>query len=288
MRIIANYHTHTVLCGHADGMSEDYILEAIKSGFEALGMSDHGPIPKHFMSEQDYIDNYLSRQMDEEGFAKIYLPDLEASIKKYSRKIKIFIGVEIEYLPGHDEYYRELASKLDYMSLGVHYFKSENGIYNTYNLMNESLVMEYAKATEEALDSGFFTILTHPELFMFTYRNKEGKNSFDEAVTMASRIIIEAAIRNNVYLEINGGGPRRGKHLVDGQLEWTYPRSEFWHLVEEYPEALVIIGCDTHTPKELYDATIHEVERFVDQFKFKVQEKVLMRKESITIEKTSK
>jgi len=170
-----------------------------------------------------------------------------------------------------------LSKKLDYLSLGVHYFKNRNGIYNTYNLMNEERVMEYAKATAEALDTGFFTILTHPDLFMFTYTNKEGKNNFDAVMVEASKIIIEASIRNHVYLEINGGGPRRGKHLVEGQLEWTYPRSEFWHLVEQYPAALVIIGCDTHVPKELYDSTIHEVERFSETFKFNVQEKVVMR-----------
>ena len=36
----ANYHTHLKLCGHAEGMSEDYVKVAIIEGYEILGMSD--------------------------------------------------------------------------------------------------------------------------------------------------------------------------------------------------------------------------------------------------------
>jgi histidinol phosphatase-like PHP family hydrolase len=38
MNLKANYHTHTKLCGHAIGMSEDYIVEAIKNNFVEIGI----------------------------------------------------------------------------------------------------------------------------------------------------------------------------------------------------------------------------------------------------------
>ena len=58
----ANYHTHTKLCNHAVGMPEDYIKKAIELGFDELGMSDHAPVPREFMSEEEYI--YDSKKYD--------------------------------------------------------------------------------------------------------------------------------------------------------------------------------------------------------------------------------
>ena len=53
-KIIANYHTHTKLCGHAIGMSEDYVKQALERGFLEIGISDHGPIPRSWMSPETY------------------------------------------------------------------------------------------------------------------------------------------------------------------------------------------------------------------------------------------
>lgn len=32
-----NYHTHTTRCHHATGSDEDYVLSAIKGGYQELG-----------------------------------------------------------------------------------------------------------------------------------------------------------------------------------------------------------------------------------------------------------
>ena len=34
-----NYHTHTARCMHATGSDEDYVLSAIKGGYQELGFS---------------------------------------------------------------------------------------------------------------------------------------------------------------------------------------------------------------------------------------------------------
>ena len=38
-----NFHNHTYRCGHATGTDEEYVLEAIKNGYEVMGFSDHAP-----------------------------------------------------------------------------------------------------------------------------------------------------------------------------------------------------------------------------------------------------
>lgn len=43
--MIANYHTHTWRCKHADGLEQEYIEAAIGAGMQVLGFSDHTPYP---------------------------------------------------------------------------------------------------------------------------------------------------------------------------------------------------------------------------------------------------
>lgn len=270
----ANYHTHTKLCGHAIGMSEDYIIEAIKNNFEEIGISDHGPIPKNFMTDKEYENNMLKYQMNEETFHSIYLTDLENSIKKYSSLIKIKKGIEIEYLSDRDDYYKDLLKYLDYLSLGVHYFETPFGIYNTYESMSKLQLNYYTLAIEKALKSKLFTILNHPDLFLLSYISDTGKYIFDEFCESATRRIIAAAIENNVYLELNGRGPRRGKITINNEDQYYYPRNEFWKIVSEYNDVKVVIGCDTHNPKELYDDIIKEIENYAGKYKLNISEKI--------------
>ncbi|MBU1145264.1 MAG: histidinol-phosphatase HisJ family protein [Firmicutes bacterium] len=273
MKLEANYHTHTALCGHAVKMSEDYIKEAIRQGFQEIGFSDHGPIPRYFMDNDTYLANNLDRQMSELDFVNIYLPDLDTSINKYKDKIKILKGLEIEYLPGNDNYYKFLLNKLDYLSLGVHFFPTNGEIYNTYETMNETQIMDYAYSVSDALDTGFFSILNHPDLYLMNY-SYEKPFLFDDAAKKAATIIIKSAIKNNVYLEINGGGTRKGKYEINNKKLYLYPRYDFWKVVESYPKALIIFGCDTHNPKELYDSIIEETLDFAELFSFHLSTKI--------------
>ena len=64
------------------------------------------------MSPETYDAMWLSRQMDFEMYKEIYLPDLERTIKKYGHLIKIYKGVEIEYIEGYDDYYQALLKIL--------------------------------------------------------------------------------------------------------------------------------------------------------------------------------
>jgi histidinol-phosphatase (PHP family) len=270
MKLQTNYHTHTELCGHAIGMAKDYVAVAIANGYTEIGISDHGPIPRSFMSEREYEDNWLSRQMDETIFQDVYLPDLAAAIQTYGKQISIRTGLEIEYLSGHDEYFRFLLTKVEYLLLGVHYFETNNGIYNTYSPTTPELIKDYATQVEKALATGFYSVLVHPDLFLCEYKDAKGRYVFDSTAEAVTRRIIEAAIKHDVMLEINIGGIR--KIAIDSPIgpDFGYPRYAFWKIVEEYPEAKVMLGCDAHRPSELADQAIQEAWRFANQFSFPI------------------
>jgi len=274
MKLTANYHTHTALCGHAVGMTADYLKEAVAYGYSEIGMSDHGPIPRSFMSKEDYANNWLERQMDERIFETVYLPDLAHARSLYGSRLKIRAGLEIEYLAGHDDYYRHLLTKVEYLLLGVHYFSTPHGLQNSYMPVTKEDILMYAETVETALATGFFKVLVHPDLFLIEYRDERGEWLFDKTAELVSRRIVEASIRHGVPLEINLGGIRKGRMPGRVDVDYPYPRRAFWNIVEEYPAAKVLFGCDAHRPSELADSSIQEGFAFAASFSFPVMTKL--------------
>ena len=270
----ANYHTHLSLCGHADGMSEDYVKVAIEAGYTDLGMSDHGPIKPEFMSEEEFKFNWLERQMTYDEFVNVYLPDCQKTKEKYKNSINFYIGVEIEYLEVYHEYFVNMRKKLDYMNLGIHYYYHNAMMVNSFENVTYENIQSYGLNAVKAMETGLFNILVHPDVFMYCYKSKDGSNTFDSECEKVAHTIIESAIKNNVYLEINVGGMFKvtANNAIPGKF--AYPRDEFWQIVSKYKEAKVIIGVDAHSPKHLVAKEIEMAYQFAKKHNITVLEKV--------------
>lgn len=272
----ANYHTHVKLCHHADGMSEDYVKVALECGFEELGISDHGHVPRDFLIPEHYSKTTYGNNMDLKDFYDIYIPDIDESIKKYGDKIKILKGVEADYVEGHDDYYAKLKEKLDYMLFGVHSFKSGDTFMDSYCDVNHVTIYDYARNAVKGIESGLFNCLVHPDLFFYSYKNENGERKWDQHCTAVSTQIIEAAAKNGVYLEINCGGIR---HSMDRQMmdDWLYPRREFWAIAKNYKNLKVIFGCDAHKPERLFGENVQVGIDFAKELGINVHEKMILK-----------
>ena len=270
----ANYHTHLSLCGHAVGMSEDYVKVAIEAGYEELGMSDHGPIKPEFMTEEEFKYNWLERQMTYDEFLNVYLPDCINVKNKYSDLIKFHIGIEIEYLYPFHEYYVNLRKKLDYMNLAVHFYYHNNKLTNSFDDVTYENVYSYALNAKKAMETGLFNIMVHSDVFMYHYKSFDGNPTFDDECEKAARLIIESAIENNVYLEINVGGLFKVTSNKKQVGSFAYPRDEFWKIVSEYKDAKVVIGVDAHSPLQLISNEINLAYEFAKKHNIIVLEKV--------------
>ena len=104
-----NYHTHS---NFSDGgkPAENYIQEAIRQGMTDLGFSDHAPMPfKNTFSIQS--GNYES-----------YCLEINRLKDVYADKLNIFLGLEIDFIPGMMEDFAGLIhqGKLDYSIGSVH------------------------------------------------------------------------------------------------------------------------------------------------------------------------
>ena len=90
--MIANYHTHTWRCNHAVGREEAYVQAALDRHFEILGFSDHTP----YVFPEGYYSGFRMRMDQFQDYCNI----VHLLQRKYSGKIQIPLGVEVEYYPG--------------------------------------------------------------------------------------------------------------------------------------------------------------------------------------------
>ena len=82
-----NLHTHTHYSDGSD-IPENYITAAISKGFTGLGFSDHSPLP---------FDNTFA--LREEKTLE-YCNTILGLKEKYSCKTDIFLGMEVDFIPG--------------------------------------------------------------------------------------------------------------------------------------------------------------------------------------------
>ena len=265
-----NYHTHMKYCNHAIGDVKDYVEFAIKSGYIELGMSDHAPIPLDSMTEEEWHKNYCNENMSLETF-EIYLKNIEECQDKY-KNIKIYKALESEYLDGYDYHYQYLRSKLDYMIFGIHFYKYDGRVIDTYNDCNYDTIEGYLNNAIKGMKSGLFKYLAHPDLFYFNYKDKNGNHTFDDRCVMVTKKIIECAIKNDIYLEINANGLKFSD--LSSVDKWKYPNINFWNIAKEYKDLKVIIGADCHKPELLDSDWIRMVEKFAQDLGIKVLDKM--------------
>ncbi|HQT37552.1 MAG TPA: PHP domain-containing protein, partial [Sulfuricurvum sp.] len=82
-------HNHTVLCNHATGSVNEYVEAAIACGTQYFGFSDHAPM----MFDPEY------RMKFEE--MELYEGWVHQAQERYSDKITVLLGYEVDYLPGY-------------------------------------------------------------------------------------------------------------------------------------------------------------------------------------------
>ena len=95
---------------------------------------------------------------------------------------------------------------------------------------------------------------------------------WDNWAILGAKKIIETAIKNNVLLELNANGIRKGKITnLDGIETYKYPFIEFWRLVANYKDARVIVSDDAHKVSHLKDQATIEAYKIADELGLNIQ-----------------
>lgn len=228
--MIANYHTHTVRCFHAEGNDEEYIQNALAAGLDTLGFSDHAPQP--------FPGDYYSTMRMYPETLKEYAQSVSALREQYKGRLNIHTGLEAEYYPALFptllQWVRDEG--IEYLILGQHWPGNEQGETHMMKPFDSEAPLErYCDQVIEALNTGAFTYIAHPDLPNFV-----GEQA---AYDRQMRRLIRAAKACNTPVEINLLGMRTNRN---------YPTPRFWELVAE-EGCPTVLGQDAHSPDVLLD-----------------------------------
>lgn len=261
-----NYHTHTYLCKHAIGTPSDYVQKAIELGYSEIAITDHGPLI------DEIVSNFYTRRMNFNEYHNQYLSDLKEAKNKYSDKIKIITGLEIEYFDLMEQKYKDFLKDLDMLVLGQHYIYHDGVYKSIYATLTDDEIETYGQMVTQALTTGLFKVIAHPDIFAY-------KRIWNETCNKVAKQIISSAKENNVYIELNVNGIRnairRNKQWIteSGETNYNYPRIEFFKLVKE-ANLPVIINDDAHDPNELDDQYTKIAYKMAQDLKLTVLNKI--------------
>lgn len=226
--MIANYHTHTRRCGHAEGEEREYVEQAIAAGVRILGFSDHTPYP--------FSNGYESRIRMRLSETEDYFKTVTELKREYAGQIDIRIGLEAEFYPAcFDALLRFLEDyPCDYFLMGQHYIYNEyDGVYSGGRTADEDVLKQYVTQALEGLATGKFTYLAHPDLVNW-WGNAEVYDREMERLCRGVKAL-------GLPLELNLLGLHNRRH---------YPNLRFWKIAARVGNA-VIPGCDAHQPEAL-------------------------------------
>jgi histidinol-phosphatase (PHP family) len=217
-------HNHTKLCNHASGEMEEFVLRAIERKIDIFGFSDHAPM--------NYDQKYRMSlaQMAE------YEQEVCRLKSKYSQKIEILLGYEVDFLNGFmlDDV---LSSSVDYFIGSVHFIKGwgfDNpefiGGYKDKDI-NE-IWQNYFDAIEEMAKTSKFDIVGHLDLIkVFNFLPTKD-------IKILAKNAIQAIKKSNMCIELNPAGLRKPVNEI-------YPSVELLQMCFEF-EIPITFGSDAH------------------------------------------
>jgi histidinol-phosphatase (PHP family) len=241
--IRANYHTHTTWCDGAHA-PEAVILSAMAKGFETIGFSSHVAFPERILGMLD----------PDKGLE--YAADIRRLQAKYADRIKVFLGVEADYIPGATapERSRYAALNLDYMIGAIHYVVTDDGsrvpVDNLPRMTMEGIAVHFQGSAEAYIRAYFrqlremvsryeFEIVAHLDLVRkFNVQNPY----FDEDAAWYREELEQTAdvvAASGKIVEVNTGAISRG------WLDDAYPSRPFRDLLRERGVRF-LLSADAH------------------------------------------
>jgi histidinol-phosphatase (PHP family) len=234
MKWPADYHMHTPLCRHASGEPGEYAKRALANGLAEIGFSDHAPMPR------DDFDNWrmYAGQLDE------YVAKVRQAQKDFP-KLTIRLALEVDYLPGYEDWIRGLAARhpWDYFIGSVHYVSDSWAIDDPQKLSEwkhrdaGEVWAAYFERLTMAAETGFFEIIGHADL-----PKKFGHQPPCDCKLLYENFL-DAARKHNCAIELNTAGLRK-------DCKEIYPNRQILELAFR-AGVPITFGSDAHAPGEV-------------------------------------
>lgn len=232
-------HTHTHYSKHAIGSVNEVVESAIAQGIRYLTLTDHAPF--HFDSNNRLLESEL---LD-------YFHEIEIARQQYASEIRIFSGLEVDYLPNAEAQISALKSRVpvDFFLGGLHYLPIHGDITKVWELEKintPEFISAYFQSLERMLNLGVFNAIAHPDSVL---------RGIDHlALADQWQRILPLFEKHQVAWEINTSGYRKTRYNPTTNTEYlgdpAYPTSALlnWLTAFDIP---FTIGSDAHDPKDV-------------------------------------
>lgn len=255
-KVLRDGHIHSPYCPHGTkDIFKMYIDKALSKGLEEVTFTEHMPFPCYFIDDKEFLDDCAP---DKETI-KQYFKDVEKLKLKYEDKIKINLGLEVDFIDGYEEETKRLLNafgpNLEDSLLSVHFIKVEDEYIVIDGKEGFERALEVLGTTEKVYDKYYETLLKatrsdlgeykprrigHPnlirifnKLYPIEYKNKE----------LLEEIVKEIKARD-YEVDVNTAGLRKP---FCGEI---YVSDIFKQLVDKYGVKKVY-GSDSHTASDI-------------------------------------
>jgi histidinol-phosphatase (PHP family) len=263
--ILSCIHTHTTFCDGAADV-ETMCAAAFAGGFESIGFSSHAPMAKKTGLKTNW-------HLGDERLSE-YIDTVLAARKRWAGRLKVFLGLEVDYIRGlcgpADKDIQDLP--LDYLIGAVHYVFPPRGepftvdapeeefalaFEDGFNNDGTALFRAYYEAYRELIRAGGCDILAHLDLVkknnrqfrFFSPDDPEYRRQLTETADLAA-CVRAAALQSGPensripIVEVNTGG------IIRGRTAGSYPSLEMLKLLKARNIPLTI-NADAHAPDHL-------------------------------------
>ena len=233
--MLADYHTHTPLCRHAEGNPEEYLDQALAAGLVEYGISDHAPQTPEPFDDWRMLESELPE----------YLEWIERARQHAGARLPVRAGLECDWFSDCHEWIVNLSGRYewDFLIGSVHYLGDKWDFDNPKWLGRwaetdiEEIWTAYWEEYANMARSGLFDILGHPDLIKKFAYTPEGdlRRFYDPA--------IEAIVAGHAAIELNTAGFHK-------PCAEQYPSAEFLKLARE-ANIPITLSSDAHAPGEV-------------------------------------
>lgn len=249
-------HIHTPFCPHGSNDSFGlYVEKALEMNLKEISFTEHMPFSRYFIDDRDFLDECSLKKEE----VQEYIDSVNKIKEKYSDKIKINVGMEVDFIDGLEGDTKELLDTygpyLEDGLLSVHFIKIDDEYMAIDGIKGFERAIELLGSVEKVYDKYYETVIKavksnlgeykpkrigHPnlirrfcELYPIEYKNYKLLDELAREIK-----------KNNYEVDINTAGLRKkycGEIYIDGY---------FKEIVEKY-DIKAVFGSDAHEAKDV-------------------------------------